>query len=101
MKKNKVSILYIAQFSLLTVALQLCGCGSTIKHAKGWVGQPIQSLMDASRHGETKKAYVLPNGHWVYVTSDYAVNECKTYWEVDELNTIIGFRYERGSWKCD
>jgi hypothetical protein len=101
MKNFNVSILNTVQVSLLTVVLIITGCGSTERYAKGWVGQPIQNLMEASRHGETKKADELPNGHWVYITSDYAVKECKTYWEVDEQNIIVGFRYERGSWKCD
>jgi hypothetical protein len=78
--------------------LALTGCGSASTTAKTWIGVPLQKLMNTS--GETTKANKLPNGNWEYVTSDYSMSECKTYWEVNDQNIIVGFRRELGSWKC-
>jgi len=100
MKKQNVLFKLLVHFLLLGVLL-IFGCASPENTARAWVGRPLESLLEASRHGETEKAYVLPNGHQVYVTSDYSVNECKTYWEIDEHNIIVGFHREKGSWKCD
>jgi hypothetical protein len=94
---QKRSVIWL---SLLAVILVFTGCGSASTTAKTWVGSSLQSLLDASRHGQTAKANMLPNGHWEYVTSDYSMSECKTYWEVNDQNIIVGFRRDKGSWKC-
>lgn len=91
------TVLLILLVTLVTV-LVFSGCGSASTTAKTWIGSPLQKLLDAP--GETTKANMLPNGHWEYVTSDYSISECKTYWEIDEKNIIVGFRRESGSWKC-
>lgn len=95
--KFKILILYIIQFGLLGV---IFGCASAENTAKSWIGQPLQSLLNASG-SDVKKAYLLENGNLTYVSSDSAQSECKTYWEVNGQDIIVGYRRERGSWKCD
>jgi hypothetical protein len=97
---NQYFALRVVRIFFIGLVLAFAGCSSAERTAKTWVGSPLQRLLNASG-GETTKSNDLPNGNSVYVTSDHSMQECKTYWEVDRQNIIVGYRRERGSWKCD
>ena len=99
MKKFASSVTHIIRASLVVSICFIFGCASAENTAKSWVGQPIQTLVNVP-DSNVKKAYLLENGNLIYVSNDRSQSECKTYWEVDDKGIIVGYRRERGSWKC-
>lgn len=92
--------LIIHKQSLLGFILVCSGCNGIASFddfAKGWVGEPIQRMIEAAKRPrsdgsflDVRKLYRLENGNWVYTTVDN--EDCVIHWEVNEQNVIVGYR---------